>query len=196
MRLRDINKEALVKEKACELLVSLGFEGFSMSKLAKACNISVGTLYIYYKDKEDLFQKLGVEFGQEYYDAMMENFSPEMSFEEGLWIQWKNRANFVLANSHKVAFHYIIQLSNHKEYVMAATHQTLTETLGRFIQNCIEKKEIKEMSHEVFWSIAYGPLNTLINFHNRGKGYGENGYKLNKKDMKESFDLVIKALQL
>ena len=54
MRTRNIDKQELVKKKAIEMLVDIGFEGFSMNKLAQACDISVATLYIYYKDKDDL----------------------------------------------------------------------------------------------------------------------------------------------
>jgi AcrR family transcriptional regulator len=61
MRTRYTEKEKLVRENAIVLLVKDGFEGFSMAKLAKACNISVATLYIYYKDKDDLIKQLGVE---------------------------------------------------------------------------------------------------------------------------------------
>jgi len=61
MRIRDEQKEALVKEKAIELLVEYGFEGFSMQKLAREVGISPATLYIYYSDKEDLIKKLGLE---------------------------------------------------------------------------------------------------------------------------------------
>jgi AcrR family transcriptional regulator len=40
MRLRDEQKEQLVRTKALELLVEEGFNGFSMHKLAKAANVS------------------------------------------------------------------------------------------------------------------------------------------------------------
>ena len=47
MRTRDTDKEQLVKQKAIELLVNDGLDGFSMNKLAKACDIAVATLDIY-----------------------------------------------------------------------------------------------------------------------------------------------------
>jgi TetR/AcrR family transcriptional repressor of multidrug resistance operon len=61
MRTRNIDKQQLVKQKAIELLVKDGFEGFSINKLAKACGISVATLYIYYKDRDDLILRIGIE---------------------------------------------------------------------------------------------------------------------------------------
>ena len=47
MRTRDPNKEEQVKQKAIEMLVKLGIEGFGMNRLAKESGVSVATLYIY-----------------------------------------------------------------------------------------------------------------------------------------------------
>ena len=66
MRTRDENKEQSVRQKALELLVNQGFEGFSMQKLAKAAKVSPATLYIYYKDKEDLITSIGIEVGKKF----------------------------------------------------------------------------------------------------------------------------------
>ena len=66
MRTRDENKEQTVQQKALELLVNQGFEGFSMQKLAKAAKVSPATLYIYYKDKDDLITSIGIEIGKKF----------------------------------------------------------------------------------------------------------------------------------
>ena len=84
MRTRDTDKEKLVTQKAIEQIVQDGFQGFSMNKLAKACSISVATLYIYYKDKDDLIEKIGFEIGSRFFSSTVKDFSPDMSFEEGL----------------------------------------------------------------------------------------------------------------
>jgi TetR/AcrR family transcriptional regulator, multidrug resistance operon repressor len=47
MRTRDEQKEITIREKALEMIVEQGFDGFSMQKLAKAAKVSPGTLYIY-----------------------------------------------------------------------------------------------------------------------------------------------------
>lgn len=167
-----------------------------MNKLAEACNISVGTLYMYYKDKEDLFQRLGVEYSKAYYDSMLLDFSLDMSFTDGLWKQWENRIQFALEYPKKVAFHHMLQVSQYSEYVMTGTQKPLTELFTQFIQNCISKNEIKPVSYEVFWCIAYCPLYTLIGFHSRGRGYDEKPYHLNEKDMKACFETVVEALSL
>ena len=96
MRTRNIDKENLVKQKAIELIVKEGLEGFSMNKLAKACKISVATLYIYYKDRDDLIIKIACEEGKLMSDTMMSEFDCEANFEEGLRAQWESRYKFLI----------------------------------------------------------------------------------------------------
>ncbi|MEJ0031481.1 MAG: helix-turn-helix domain-containing protein [Bacteroidota bacterium] len=98
MRIQDEQKKALVKEKALELLVKQGFEGFSMQKLAKEASISPATLYIYYADKEDLIKTLGIELSNRFADSTLEGFHSKMSLREGLKKQWENRSRYLLAH--------------------------------------------------------------------------------------------------
>ena len=95
MRGRDIHKETLVKSKVIELIVKDGLEGFSMNKLAKACKISVNTLYIYYKDRDDLIVTIAREEGKRMSDTLLAKFNPNASFENGLRVQWKIRFEYL-----------------------------------------------------------------------------------------------------
>ena len=96
MRLRDDIKEGAVREKALQMIVKEGFDGLSMQKLAKAAGVSPATLYIYYKDREDLIINLYMFEMKKMSDATLEGFSPEMHFEEGLKVQWMNRAKYFM----------------------------------------------------------------------------------------------------
>jgi TetR/AcrR family transcriptional repressor of multidrug resistance operon len=197
MRIRDIDKEKLVVENAIDQIVRDGFQGFSMNKLAKACNISVATLYIYYKDKDDLIQKIGADVALDFFSNTIKNFSPEMSFEEGLWKQWENRAEFTMKYPKYVAFFEIIKHSPHGEIILNSTTQfsDFRLIMKQFIENALRNNELIPISFEVFWSIAYGPLYTLLNFHTEGKSMGGKPFKLTKTMMKEAFESVIKALK-
>src|SRR5690349_21742930 len=54
MRTKDTNKELAIRQKTMELVVKEGLEGFSMHKLADSAGISVNTIYLNFKNKEDL----------------------------------------------------------------------------------------------------------------------------------------------
>jgi len=197
MRTRDTDKEQLVITKAIEQIVQDGFQGFSMNKLAKACNISVATLYIYYKDKDDLIIKLGGDIGLNFFTSTMKDFSPDMPFAEGLWKQWENRAAFAMEHPMEVACLEIIKHSPHADNIFAlSTHmQEFKASMKLFIDNALQNKELVAMPMEVFWSIAYGPLYILLNFQREGKSMGGRPFTLTKEMIKDAFDAVLKALK-
>ncbi|RKR11571.1 TetR family transcriptional regulator [Flavobacterium sp. 90] len=197
MRVRDVDKEKLVIETAIDQIVRDGFQGFSMNKLAKACSISVGTLYIYYKDKDDLIQKIGAIIALKFFTSTVKDFAPEMSFEEGLWRQWENRANFTMKYPKEVAFFEIIKHSPHSEAILDSIKEfaDFRKIMSEFIDNGLRKKEIVPMTFEAFWSVAYGPLYTLLNMHTEGKSMGGKPFKLTREIMKEAFKSTVKGLK-
>lgn len=51
---KKIIKKKLIAEKAIELITEKGLNNFTMQDVAKKCNVSKGTLYLYYKNKNSL----------------------------------------------------------------------------------------------------------------------------------------------
>lgn len=194
MRIRDNNKEEAVKKKAIEMLVKQGIEGFGMNRLAKESGISVATLYIYYSDKEDLIKKIGIEIGQNFFAEMLKDFSADMPFVEGLRKQWQNRSGFMIANMKEVACWEVLQNSSYSEYIINETLKDFKNIMIAFFENAVKRKEMVPVSKDVFWSIAYGPLYSLLRFHNKGKSLGGFPFKLTPEIQEEAFELVIKAL--
>lgn len=194
MRTRNADKEELVKKKAIELLVSEGFEGFSMNKLAKACGISVATLYIYYADKDDLIKQVGTEIGHEFFGGALKGFSPDMSFAEGLRLQWNNRLAFAKDNLLHMQCWDAIRHSPHSEYVLKESNGGFREILAQFKKNAIDRGELVALPMEVFWSIAYGPLYTLMRFQAEGKSIGGKPFSLTDEVKEAAFSAVIRAL--
>ncbi|GAA4338372.1 hypothetical protein GCM10023149_48340 [Mucilaginibacter gynuensis] len=195
MRTRNTDKEQLVKQTAIELLVNDGFEGFSMNKLAKACGISVATLYIYYKDKDDLIIKIGTEEYRLMCEQILENFNPEVGFEEGLRHQWKNRVRHALRSPVLGAFFEQLRSSTYQQEIYEVFVDEFKETMGRFMHNAIKRGEINAMPLEVYWAIAFGPLYNLLRFHQEGRSIGGRAFILTDEMIWQAFALVIKALK-
>ena len=194
MRTRNIDKENLVKQKAIELIVKEGLEGFSMNKLAKACKISVATLYIYYKDRDDLIIKIACEEGKLMSDTMMSEFDCEANFEEGLRAQWESRYKFLINKPLLNSFFDQLQSSTYQQQFAEATNG-YKDMVTRFVQNAISRREIDDLPLEVYWAIAFAPLYTLINFHHKGQSPTGGPFKMNHKLLWQTFDLVVKALK-
>jgi len=194
MRTRNADKELLVKQKAIEMMVDDGFEGFSVNKLARACGISVATLYIYYKDKDDLITKIALEEGRRMSTMVFKNFDPEMSFAQGLRVQWENRFGWMM--EHRVSSLFLEQLrsSTYGDEVFKCMSSDFKDVMERFTKNAVKRGEINKMSLEAFWATAFAPLYTLVRFHSEGRSIGGKAFTISSKVLWETFDIVVKGL--
>ena len=194
MRTRNADKERLVKRQAIELMVKDGMEGFSMNKLARACGISVATLYIYYKDRDDLIVKIAEEEGALMGELMLKGLDPDGSFEDGLRVQWANRYRYLMDNPLLGSFFEQLQSSTyHSQFIHS--FDEFKAVISRFMHNIIARGEIDEMPFETYWCVAFAPLYTLIRFHNQGQSVGGKPFTLTDEVLWRTFDLVVKALK-
>lgn len=202
MRKRDLNKENSIKQKAIEIIVKEGLDGFTMSKLAKACHISVGTPYVYYKDKDDLIIKLVIEEGNTMEIEINKGFDPDSSLEEGLRVQWTNRYNYALKNPLLLPFfeqinnshysHQFNEMFNEKPVMFMSEFKN---NLLNFISNTVQRGEMAEIPFEIYWSIAFSPLYTLLRFHQQGKSISGLPFTLTDEMVWITFEKVYRSLK-
>lgn len=195
MRQRDTRKEELVKKQAIKLIVEEGLKGFTMQKLARRCNISVATLYIYYQDKNDLICKLGEETAQQFTNEALKNFSPEMSFAAGLRIQWINRVHYALNHRMSMQFYEILRHSPYADTVLVASTEAFRKEMQKFVKKAIAEKQLRPLPLEVYWSLAFGPLYALIRFHFEKKSVGNRSFRISDEHIDQTLPLVLAALK-
>ncbi|MES2629711.1 MAG: TetR/AcrR family transcriptional regulator [Bacteroidota bacterium] len=196
MRARDESKESTIRQKAMEMIVAQGFDGLSMQKLAKAAGVSPATIYIYFKDREDLIMQLCKEVGERIVEKTLLNFDPGMSFEDGLRVQWKNRASYWISNPVESQFLEMVKHTHYYDKFGPQVKNAFSAVMGTFIGNAIRNGEMKLMSKEVYWSICFAPLYQLVKYHISGKGLaGTDNFVLTDAIMEEAFQLVLKALK-
>jgi AcrR family transcriptional regulator len=195
MRTRDENKVDLIYQKAIEMIVKEGLDGFGVNKLAKAAGVSPATIYIYYKDREDLIMQVTLRASKRMLDESMKDFDPDMSFEEGMKIQWRNRARYFLEYPLETEFIEKMRYSRLYDKVFEQLHTGFKETMGRFHHNALNRKELLKLPFEVFWSVAFAPLYQLIKFHTQEGTWGHKKYTFSDESMQQTLSLVLKALK-
>ncbi|HRO45244.1 TetR/AcrR family transcriptional regulator [Agriterribacter sp.] len=194
MRKKDENKEIAIREKAMEMIVIEGFDGLSMQKLARAANISASTIYIYFKNREDLLNQLFIQVQETFSHVALTGFSADLSLEEGLWLQWKNRLRFIL--KYPVHYQFYEQFRNSPLINNGDVKLSVFKNnMKHFVLNAIRRGELVKMEPEIFWSLAYGSFYALVRFHLNEKSMMNENFKLTDTIMKQTFKLVIKALQ-
>ena len=196
MRTRDPKKEKAIREKALAMIVKEGFDGLSMQKLAKAAGVSPATIYIYYKDRDDLILRLYSDISRKMSAHTLEGFDPDSSFKEGLRVQWTNRAKYCLKHADEAHFMEQIRFSPMYERAIKLMEPAFINTMRDFVKGAIKRNEIIRVPVEVYWSIAFAPLYQLLKFHKHGKGMpGTESFTLDDKTMMLTLDLVTKALK-
>ncbi|HKP96863.1 MAG TPA: TetR/AcrR family transcriptional regulator [Fibrobacteria bacterium] len=196
MRARDPKKEKAIREKALAMIVKDGFDGLSMQKLAKSAGVSPATIYIYYKDRDDLILKLYADCSRRMSAHTLEGFDPESSFKEGLKVQWINRARYCLKHADEAHFMEQIRFSPMWESAAKLVDAAFIDTMRTFVKGAIKRNEIIRVPVEVYWSVAFAPLYQLLKFHKHGKGMpGTDSFSLDEKTMMLTLELVTKALK-
>ncbi len=196
MRIRDNNKILGIKQKAMKMIVKEGFDGLSMHKLAKAAEVSPATIYIYFKDRDDLILQMCIEEASKMTAATLENFDPDMRFDEGLKLQWLNRANYCMKNPVSMHFMEQIRFSPFHDKAFKMIDTTFFSAMHQFVTTAIKRKELVSVPLEVYWSVAFAPLYQLVKMHMTGKSFpGRKKFVLDEATMNLTLELVLKALK-
>lgn len=202
MRPRDPNKAEKIRRLAIEILVLEGMDGFSMQKLARAAGVSPATLYIHFKDRDDLLHQLWVEQTQALTETVLSGFDPRAPFEEGLWIQWTNRVRFF--REHNLAWRFLEQVrySALMAHYVEMKNVPFFEAMGIFVTSAIARGELSDFGvgdpgdanfpKGVFWALAYAPLYELLRLEAKGSAPGS---KLDERTLRMTFERVLRSLR-
>lgn len=195
MRQKDEKKILSIKQRALTMIVEDGLDGLSMQKLAVKANVSPATIYLYFKNREDLILQLAAENNKKMADAMLKGFDPDMHFAEGLRVQWKNRASHSIENPNDIRFLDHILHSPLQKKAFTNMDQTFLEAMSKFVRNAIDRKELIFITPEVYWSVAFSPLYQLVRFHMQGFGLRGEPFSLTDERLDQALELVLKALK-
>jgi TetR/AcrR family transcriptional repressor of multidrug resistance operon len=170
MRPPDPKKEHSIRRKAIEMVARQGLDGFSMQRLAKAAKMSPSTLYVYFEDRDDLLFQLFKSEMALLTDQLLEGFKPEMSFAEGLRVQWKNRIRYSLTYPQQSDFLEHIRYSPYHARFMAKMPAETFSFMRQFVMAAVQRGEVARVPVELYWSFAFAPLYQLVRFHRHGFG--------------------------
>jgi AcrR family transcriptional regulator len=195
MRVRDENKVESIFDEALSMVVREGFDGLSMQKLAKAAGVSPATIYIYFKDRDDLLVQLHRRERNKYFDFIFKGFDPEMDFATGLTVQWKNRAKYVIEHSNEAHFLEHFTFTPLHARCRSEKNPVFKAGMKRFLEKAIANKELVSMELELYWSVAFAPLYQLVRLHKAGFNMNGDPFVLTDEMLLQTLALVLKALR-
>ena len=163
MRIKDQHKQESIIDATIKLVNEIGFVSSSVSKIAKKANISPATLYIYYKNKEDLLVSTYVEIKKKMSKELLKNFDVNLPFRDIFENFWKNGFEFIGQNGE--LYQYSEQFAS-SPYSDLVDHKELEKHFEPFIkvlQKGIEQKVIKDVPFDILAVYIFYPIMVLSN---------------------------------
>ena len=190
MRLKDELKQEAIFKATIKLVNKIGFVSSSVAKIAKEANVSPATIYIYYKNKEDLLITTYAEIKKKMSVALLKNFDDSKPFRDILFTFWKNGFEFVEKN--RELYMYAEQFAN-SPYSENVDHKELEkhfEPMIRVLQNGIEQKVIKDVPFEMLATFIFYPIMIMSN------SKISRALELNDENIRTGFQLAWDAIKL
>lgn len=111
-RPKSDEKRRQIREAAISEVVEGGFSGASTARLARRARVSVGTLYIYFPDKDTLFRDVYLELKSELRALLMDAAASHEASADKLRAMWHALHRFATQSPQAFIFAEIIGTSN------------------------------------------------------------------------------------
>src|SRR6476646_9541051 len=103
-KLKDENKVKDIHAAALSILLKTGFSGLKMAEVAAEAGIATGTLYIYYKSKEELINAVFKQTKNESVSAFLDPAHATGNFYSTYKNMWYAYFRFCLEHPQKMLF--------------------------------------------------------------------------------------------
>ncbi len=154
MKLKDATKKKAIIEKTIDIVYEKGFAGIKMANLARLVGVSPSTLYVYYKNKEDLIVSIATELftsiSKESHNEIQEDLPFKIKLKT-LWLYW---LNFSINKSKEMSFLQQLKQSPFYQLVPAETKDAKMQLANSLLD--LGKKEglIKNIDNQILSSIT------------------------------------------
>lgn len=109
MRQRDDGKEKRIREAVIRLVLTEGFAGASIAKIAREAEVSPATVYIYYENKEEMLKDIYLAYSDEMYQRLRAAVHVGTDAADALEALMRGYYDYV--TGHREAFSFIEQFA-------------------------------------------------------------------------------------
>jgi len=185
-----MTRKELIINTARKLIVRNGLYDASIAKIAKEANIPVGSVYTYFKSKEDLINEIFSETKQEMGTYIFQPFGKALTEKEELQRYWERAIDFGLKNQEK--FFFVEQFSNSP--LLAKQNKELLEKLFErlffIFSKSIKDGVLKKIDVLLIHQIVYSNIIGIIKF------YAESPRKLTAKLKAQLFECCWDSIKI
>jgi TetR/AcrR family transcriptional repressor of multidrug resistance operon len=187
MRTRDQSKYDAIMNASVQLINTLGFDGISISKIAKKAKVSPATIYIYFKNKDDLFSKLYIDIRTRMSQGALQGLQDEMTIEQTFKSIWYNSFTYNLNHPEYLVFREQFEQTSMMKNIKENEFESY-RYVRDLLQRGIDEKTIKNHPLPILTSFAFIPIITLLKFHL------SDIIKMDEDHIKQAYELAWNAI--
>ncbi|APD05818.1 HTH-type transcriptional repressor Bm3R1 [Flavobacteriaceae bacterium UJ101] len=164
---KSIKKRKALLKATLNLVNNSGFQGASMSKIARMAKVSPATIYLYFENKQDLINQLYLEVKEDFSKAAFENYTDSMSIKDGFELIWHNIARYKL---NQVEYAYFLSQADNTPIVDQQTIEKGLVNLQPLLDlwnRGIEENVIKPYSPYLLYAYSIYPIAFLMTIQKR-----------------------------
>lgn len=190
MRTKDEKKKEALFEATVKMVNEIGFASSSVSKIAKEANVSPSTIYVFFKNKEDLLVSTYVELKRKMSDALLSNFNDRLPIRDIIRHVWFGTFKYISENLEY--YDYIEQFANspYNSLVDKAALEKHFIPIIEVVNRGIQQKIIKNVDLNLLSAFLFHPISRLANprlCH---------GLELDETDLETAFTMAWDAIKL
>lgn len=190
MRTKDINKIDKIYKASLALILKEGIAGLTMAKLAKQAGVATGTLYIYFKNKEELIHKLYQKLKEETVDRFMQGLDGKSEFKKCIKKVWMNYLTHRLQHYEESIFMEQYYRSPYISGETLAVAESMKTPVHELIQKGKEEGFVRlDADNEMLFLSMLGFIRELADEHIT------NIYPLNANRIDMAFELSWSAIK-
>ena len=159
MRRKDDEKEKSIKEAVIKLILEQGFQGTSISKIAKEAGVSPATVYIYYENKELMLQDIYREYSEKIFDYLFSKLKDGMNGQQIIEILVRGYYTYIRENEE--IFHFVDQFSSCPALSSRCSEKIGIRNLKILLEDLKEKEVIKNFRNDNLIAIIFYPVKSI-----------------------------------
>ena len=185
------DKREKILTAAEHLIAQVGFHGFSMHLLAKEAKVAIGTIYLYFSDKEHLLTELHLSITKRIATAVQEGIDESMPLKikyQTMWLNlWKLASANINAICNRIQFASLPKANNKETREL---EKKLFYQLDDLFTQGKKDGIFKNLDNEILSGLSFEPCVALA------RKYALGFYQLDKDilqtAMDASWDAIIK----
>lgn len=189
MRKKDVQKEKAVIDATIKIVNKEGLNNASISKIAREAGVSQATIYIYYKNKEDLVLSIFYYVKEKITLFLYQDLDENNSVIQNLRILWNNTIKACSIIPEFTSYEEQFTNSPLCELIDGAKMKELAKLLYDLLERGIKEKIIKNIPLHIFIAFFMSPA---ISLSSRKMA---NRFTITEESISETFQIAFNAIK-